>query len=74
MNLHCLRCMAHPHASNSTQHRCNIAGTLISSLYSPKSNPTQKEVPTHKAPADDGIEEPLDEMVPREDGREVHHV
>ena len=35
MNLHCIRCMSHPHASTSTQHRCNMAGTLITSLSSP---------------------------------------
>ena len=35
MNLHCIRCMSHPHASNSTQHRCNMAGTLITSLSPP---------------------------------------
>ena len=35
MNLHCLRCMAHPPASTSTQHRCDMASTLITSLSSP---------------------------------------
>ena len=74
MNLNCIRCMSHPHASASTQHRCNMASTLINSLSSPLGNPTQQEVPTQKAPADDGNEEPLDEIVQIEDGREVHHV
>ena len=35
MNLHCIRCMSHPHASTATQHRYNMAGTLITSLSSP---------------------------------------
>ena len=35
MNLDCIRCMSHPHASTSTQNRCNMAGTLITSLSSP---------------------------------------
>ena len=35
MNLHCIRCMSHPHASSSIQHRCNMAGNLITSLSSP---------------------------------------
>ena len=74
MNLHCIRCMSHPHASTSTQHRCNMAGTLITSLSSPQGDPTQQEVPPQKAPADNGNEEPLDEIVQIEDGREVHHV
>ena len=34
-NLHCIRCMSHPHASTSTQHRCNMADTLITPLSSP---------------------------------------
>ena len=63
MNLHYIPCMSHPHASTSTQHRCNMAGTLITSLSSPKGDPIQQEVPTQKAPADDGHQELLDEIV-----------
>ena len=35
LNWHCILCLSHPHASTSTQHRCNMAGTLITSLSSP---------------------------------------
>ena len=35
MTSHCIRCMSHPHASTSTQHRCKMAGALITALSSP---------------------------------------
>ena len=74
MNLHCIPCIILPHASTSTQHRCNMAGTLITSLSCPQGNPSKQEVPTQKALPDDVNEKLLDEIVQIKDGQEVHHV
>ena len=35
INLYCIQCMSHPHASTWTQHRCNMASIVITSLSSP---------------------------------------